>query len=88
MTVTAPIVNLNGTSKEELLRLHIDAMHALESAATAMMKVTPHGRDFQTAGSVEVYRQAKADHLRRVNLLWSIHKELEEIALNISEQGS
>lgn len=42
----APIVNLNGTPKIDLLNARIHAWNALTSAIEAMGPLLPHGRDY------------------------------------------
>lgn len=42
----APIVNLNGTPKSDLLNARVNAWNALSSAIDAMYPLLPHGRDY------------------------------------------
>ena len=44
----APIVNLNGSSKDDLLAGYKWTYEALETAILALQKTMPHGRDIRT----------------------------------------
>ena len=81
-----PSVNLNGTSKEALLKEYVNAMNAVEKAIEMLAQVTVHGRDYWPQGGNVIHlamhqRSAQFTHLR------AVHAELESIAIAISEQG-
>lgn len=59
-TTAFPLVNLNGTSKEELLRLNMAALEAARTAVTEAQQAWPNGRDFP--GQVDVLDRARAEH--------------------------
>ena len=46
-----PIVNLNGATRESLLKQHADVMKAAADLYRAMCTAAPHGRDYQTAAA-------------------------------------
>jgi isochorismate synthase EntC len=84
----APIINLNGSSPERLIEDIRKALEALNDATVAVALTAPHGRDWQTATDGEMlYRQARADHERRLHSLNVIHSELEAIGLSIQDQA-
>lgn len=43
-----PVVNMNGTSREELMRQAFDVSNAAEALIQALGRAAPHGRDYQT----------------------------------------
>jgi hypothetical protein len=85
MTIS-PRLNLNGTSKQELLRVHLDAMQAIDAAVVALAACTPHGRDFQTVANPDVFKAARQQHTDRILALKVVYEQLEQIALDIDQQ--
>lgn len=57
-----PQVNINGTSRGELVKQHSAALNALESALSAMRRTEPHGRDYQTIRPDPANAYLKAMH--------------------------
>lgn len=84
--VVSPIVNINGTSREELLNQWRRAHEALLNAETALRECTPHGRDFQTDRTGQLYNEAREQHMIRLAHLIAIRKEVEAVAINIYDQ--
>jgi hypothetical protein len=76
------IVNINGTSQEELLTALIEAHHSLNKAHEAMLKCLPHGRDFPNGGFADARKvwDNRIDYLR--NLQRSIIEDAEQLAAN------
>jgi len=83
--VTAPIINLNGTSADELMNQNIEAAEALRAAILALQKAAPHGRDYQTAMNDE-YKQARAEHQARLVILNSVLDQIVSIGSDIHGQ--
>jgi hypothetical protein len=50
--IVLPIVNLNGTSRQELLRQYVVGIDGLQKAITALREMAPHGRDYPGADGV------------------------------------
>jgi len=71
-----PIVNLNGTSKEELIKQCSDAYEALENAKRYLNHMAPHGRDYP--GDFPRYSAA---HQQWLNM----DGKLNEVAIMIYE---
>lgn len=83
----APRVNLNGTSKEALIRQYMDVYHALGVVLTHMHDATPHGRDYQTFSDAAQRTYAARDAWgERQLIIEAMRREIEELAINISEQ--
>lgn len=61
-----PVVNLNGTSLDELLRLRVNAHTALRGALAAVSAAEPNARDYPRAG---LYHLAKLHHARQLSAL-------------------
>ena len=85
MGIQIPVVHLNGTSKEELLRLYDDAFTKLESAYQALKQAAPNGRDYYPMSPFAI-AGAQNDHQNRLRLIDSVKHELEEIMTGIDAQ--
>ena|ERR1035437_6338847 len=83
-TVT-PIINLNGTSAEELLEINSTAIDTLRVAMIAVAAAAPHGRDYQTLHPA-IFTDAQAQHDERLNMLRDVLDQLTMIAIEISDQ--
>ncbi len=83
--VVLPIVHLNGTSKEELLRQCLAFHTALREAERKLCDMTPNGRDYYVEpGRLE---QANAQHRRRLLTLAELMAEIELEIEGINGQG-
>ena len=80
-----PTININGSSKEDLMRGRIDAIDALESAIKMLKLVTPNGRDYPRDLSQCIADRDK--HYARINQLRDIQNELLEEALYIQREA-
>jgi len=88
MPVTAPTLNLNGTSKRALISEVRAAIHALFEAEAALEKMTVHGRDYQTTDTPDVhFLQARKEHRERLAALTRIREELSAYGEAIAAQG-
>ena len=58
-TIIYPVINLNGTSSNELIEQNKAVWSALETALQRMREAMPHGRDFQTAGGMFIAEKAQ-----------------------------
>lgn len=74
-----PSVNLNGTSKEELVAGYAKAHEAIMAALDAVAETSPHGRDFQTCEPGE-HSVAMHQHLDRLMMLNTLAEEMEQLA--------
>lgn len=74
-----PVINLNGTERDDLLKDYMAARKALQCAVAALSAASPHGRDYQTmpAGSFYVAQQEHADRIVKVR---SVLAEIDTIA--------
>jgi hypothetical protein len=85
MNIQPPVININGTSADELMRVHIEACEALRAAIKALQETTPHGRDFQTVTPVE-YNAARHQYFERSKRLHEILDEVVAITTDIHGQ--
>lgn len=78
-----PIVNINGTQREDLLTDYMQAKAALKTAAGALSSVWPHGRDYP-ASSLEAHQAAlsaaQREHADRLLRVRAVLAEIETIA--------
>jgi hypothetical protein len=78
----APVPNHNGSPADALAEQMMEVCHALEEAATLMMRWQPHGRDYQIGGD---YQADRIEFLRRVGLLEAMAKQYEQEAIAVME---
>lgn len=83
--ITAPVMNLNGSSATALLAQHLAALEALRTAAKAMHETFPHGRDFQTAPP-NTYKRAAGQARERCLTIERLIMDYEALAEAISNQ--
>lgn len=76
---TAPVINLNGTSAQDLIDEYREAYSAIRKAYEVLQRVTVHGRDFQTAPA-GTYEKARAEHHARLAKLQEVENELIELS--------
>lgn len=85
MSVTAPVLNINGASADMLLEGYEKAYRVLRELLGAMGDITPHGRDYQTVDK-EVYDRAREEHVARIVALHKIEREIIELAQAVQKQ--
>ena len=80
MTVIAPSVHLNGTSKKELVEQLRSSVSILESAIEVMKEASPHMRDYyvQKDGDA-IFQIARDNHYNRIAKVEAIIQEYHEI---------
>lgn len=81
-----PRLNINGTSKPELLKQYTDILSAIADLQKAMRAATPNGRDYQTLPMTEAGLARDAFNERQVALT-AMYGEFLQVALAIDEQG-
>lgn len=83
--IVAPLVNMNGTSYQELMDNHQAVLRDVDDLLTRMADIAPHGRDYPS-GSVGV-RLARAQWERWRGALVAIRDGVESVAERIATQG-
>jgi hypothetical protein len=78
----APVPNLNGSPADDLAKQMMEVCHALEEAATLMMRWQPHGRDYQIGGD---YQADRTEYLRRIGIVEALSRQYEREAIAVSE---
>lgn len=78
-----PQVNLNGTSREQLVEQQADVMEALRGVMKAMCEAVPNGRDYQLRPA-ELTPAVAAWNERRA-MINALYNEIEQHALAIQE---
>lgn len=81
MGIMRPSVNLNGTSRKELIEQRLDAANAVRLAMEAVQKMCPHGRDY--IGDPVNFDHDRGVHWRRLEKLKEIYEDLHEEAEQI-----
>jgi hypothetical protein len=76
----APVPNLNGSPADVLAEQMMEVCHALEEAATLMMRWQPHGRDYQIGGD---YQADRTEFLRRLGLVEAMAQQYEREAISM-----
>ena len=78
-----PIVNLNGATRQELIKEHLDILNALHNARIIMQARRPHGRDYQT--KPELYDLARNAFEERIAAIQVMEREFEAVAMKLFE---
>jgi len=82
----SPIININGTSADDLIAPRREAMDHLADAIEALTQVTPHGRDYP--GDSERCVADRNIHYARIQALREMWHALVEEALAIKGQAA
>ena len=78
-----PVININGSSADDLIEPRRAAYDALQDAIKALQQVTPNGRDYAHNDQCVADRQA---HYARIKAIHTIAAELVAEAHAIKEQ--
>jgi len=81
-----PLINMNGTSRHELVKQRTWAMSALSEAMDALSGTHPHGRDYQGYTDNMQFARDLAMFKDRHEMLKKLYSELEAEALAIQEE--
>lgn len=76
-----PVVNINGTSRDELVRVRLDAALAILDALHMLRKLRPHGRDYP--GTPDTYQRDLSIYEDRFDSLHQIMNEIDDEAEQI-----
>ena len=79
-----PILNINGTSGDELIQTRRNAIDALDAVMKALQQMTPNGRDYP--GQQDRCRADRELHYARFALLDAMRNCIMEEALEIMRQ--
>lgn len=85
LSLVKPTVNINGDTREELVRQFADASLTLGNAAEELRKAMPHGRNYPEG--TESYRAARAAMAERLECLRAMQAELMAIAIVLDREG-
>lgn len=79
-----PIININGTSPDELIQTRRKAIEALDNAMKALQEMTPNGRDYP--GNQELCRADRQLHYSRFAQLDAMRNCIVDEAVEIMRQ--
>lgn len=82
-----PIVNLNGSTRKQLVEQQLAVIDALNETLSAMAEAMPHGRDYQTQAP-GTYQAARDAYLDRRAEIVKLRDELEAYVANLCDAGS
>ena len=85
-TLIVPTLNINGSTRDNLVDYHTRAMRKINEAYAALADMAPHGRDYQTAPP-GTHEKAQEQYKVWREQLRVIHNDIESIAIEISNQG-
>lgn len=88
MISTIPIINLNGTAAEELIRQNQEAAEAVNAAYDKLQQAAPHGRDFIGKDCAENYKLADTLHRERLHKLYQVLQDLRVIQFDLQTQNA
>jgi hypothetical protein len=81
--IMKPIVNINGTSRTELIEQRIDARRAVTALMETLQHMVPNGRDY--IGNQEAFDRDRAIYRERFAALDALYNTLLDEALNIQD---
>jgi hypothetical protein len=84
MNTIRPVPNLNGSTREDLARLMMNAAHDLRSSIGAMILALPHPRDYQTGGT---FADDRAEAERRIAAVRALADQYELEAIGLIEEA-
>lgn len=79
-----PILNINGTSAEELIQTRRNAIDALDAVMKALQEMTPNGRDYP--GQQDRCRTDRELHYSRFAQLDAMRNRILDEAVEIMRQ--
>lgn len=79
-----PILNINGTSAEELIQTRRNAVKALDAVMKALQEMTPNGRDYP--GQQDRCRADRELHYSRFAQLDAMRNQIMDEAFGIMRQ--
>jgi hypothetical protein len=83
MTIMQPIVNINGTSRDELVKMRIEARRAIHEALRALQELSPHGRDY--IGNRDAWKRDSDIYCERFRTLDAMANDLLDEGVAIME---
>lgn len=87
MPIEIPVININGSSPETMVKDIMAALKALRLASDAVAKTAPNPRDWQTVKDGDERCRVASDHHRaRMRMLQILHEELQAIGIGIQDQ--
>lgn len=86
VSVTAPMLNINGASGEMLLHEQQEVLTALNTLGRFLRAAAPHGRDFQTDSTGTKYDMARSEFEREWEFITEMELRHTEIARQIHNQ--
>jgi hypothetical protein len=78
-----PVINNNGTSRDEMIKMRLKAKRAVNAAMEALQELSPHGRDY--LGNNEAWQADRAIHVARFAALDAMANDLIDEAVSIME---
>ena len=86
ISVTAPMLNINGASGDMLIEQQRQVLDALRELGRAIKAAAPHGRDFQTDRTGTKYEAARKEFERECDFIFEMEARHEEIVARVFNQ--
>ena len=83
MPIMQPIVNLNGSSRDNLVNVRIEARRAIHEALRALQELSPHGRDY--IGDRDAWKRDSDIYCERFRILDAMANDLLDEGVAIME---
>lgn len=81
--MTKPIIHLNGSGKDNLLRQYTEALDAIATAQEKLQECLPHPRDYYVSPQAGAYENARIEHLARLQMVETVRREIEDLAAHV-----
>jgi hypothetical protein len=85
MSIMQPIVNLNGSSRDNLVNVRIEARRAIHEALRALQELSPHGRDY--IGDRDAWKRDSDIYCERFRILDAMANDLMDEAVALMESA-
>lgn len=82
--LVTPVVHLSGSGREALIREASENALACRELAEKLGKNFPHGRDYYIMGD-GIYKDAREAFQERVDAIWKMAEEFENMAIELAE---
>jgi hypothetical protein len=66
-----PILNINGSSADDLINPRLDAIAHLKKSIEALLKVIPNGRDYSDSALCNIDRNEHYDRIQNIHDIWN-----------------
>lgn len=86
MSLTLPLIHINGTSRDDLIRSYTAQYLSLKQAIRVFTDHPPHGRDYYPLGP-SALNQAYTEYEHRIATLRGVLTDIDAILLHLNHRS-